>query len=38
MTTPETLTPRQLAERLGFKPHYGNQLAKEGRFVLAPDG
>ena len=38
MTTPETLTPRQLAERLGFKAHYGNQLAKEGRFVLAPDG
>lgn len=38
MTTPETLTPRQLAERLGFKPHYGNQLAKEGRFVFAPDG
>ena len=38
MTQPETLTPRQLAERLGFKPHYGNQLAKEGRFVLAPDG
>ena len=38
MTQPETLTPRQLAERLGFKPHYGNQLAKEGRFVFAPDG
>ena len=38
MTTPETLTPRQLAERLGYKPHYGNQLAKEGRFVFAPDG
>ena len=39
MSTPdETLTPRQLAERLGYKPHYGNQLAKEGRFVFAPDG
>ena len=38
MTQPETLTPRQLAERLGYKPHYGNQLAKEGRFVFAPDG
>lgn len=37
MTT-ETLTPRQLAERLGYKPNYGNQLAKEGRFVFAPDG
>ena len=35
---PETLTPRQLAERLGYKPHYGNQLAKDGRFVFAPDG
>ena len=37
MTT-ETLTPRQLAERLGYKPQYGNQLAKEGRFVFATDG
>lgn len=36
--TPEILTPRQLAERLGYKPHYGNQLAKDGRFVFAPDG
>ena len=36
--TPEPLTPRQLAERLGFKAHYGNQLAKEGRFVFAADG
>ena len=35
---PEQLTPRQLAERLGYKPQYGNQLAKEGRFVFAPDG
>lgn len=31
-------TPRALAERLGYKPHYGNQLAKDGRFVFAPDG
>ena len=37
MTT-ETITPRQLAERLGYKPQYGNQLAKDGRFVFAPDG
>lgn len=37
-TMPEQLTPRQLAERLGYKPQYGNQLAKEGRFVFAPDG
>ena len=34
--TPETATPRELAERLGFKPHYGNQLLKEGRFVVDP--
>ena len=33
MTTPQTATPRELAERLGFKPHYGHQLLKEGRFV-----
>lgn len=38
MTTPETLTPREFAERLGYKPHYGNQLAKDGRLVFAPDG
>lgn len=36
MTHPETATPRELAERLGFKPHYGNQLFKEGRFVPDP--
>lgn len=36
MTTPETATPRELAERLGFKPHYGHQLVKEGRFVADP--
>jgi hypothetical protein len=35
---PETLTPREFAARLGFKPHYGNQLAKDGRLVFAPDG
>jgi hypothetical protein len=34
----EALTPRQFAERLGFKPNYGNQLLKDGRLVLAPDG
>lgn len=38
MTDPIELTPRQFAERLGFKPNYGNQLAKEGRLVFAPDG
>lgn len=38
MTQPEQLTPRQFAERLGFKAHYGNQLAKDGRLVFAPDG
>ena len=38
MTTPDTLTPREFAARLGYKPHYGNQLAKDGRFVFAPDG
>lgn len=38
MTTPETLTPREFAARLGYKPHYGNQLAKDGRLVFAPDG
>ena len=35
---PETLTPREFAARLGYKPHYGNQLAKDGRLVFAPDG
>ena len=35
---PDTLTPREFAERLGYKPHYGNQLAKDGRLVFAPDG
>lgn len=38
MTQPETLTPREFAARLGYKPHYGNQLAKDGRLVFAPDG
>lgn len=37
-SAPETATARELAERLGFKPHYGHQLVKDGRFVLAPDG
>ena len=31
-------TPRKFAESLGFKPHYGNQLVKDGRLVMAPDG
>ena len=35
---PDTLTPREFAERLGYKPHYGNQLKKDGRLVMAPDG
>ncbi len=38
MTTQDTLTPREFAARLGYKPHYGNQLAKDGRLVFAPDG
>lgn len=38
MTAPETLTPREFAARLGYKPNYGNQLAKDGRLVFAPDG
>jgi len=38
MTTPETVTPREFAQRMGFKPHYGHQLAKDGRLVFAPDG
>jgi hypothetical protein len=32
------MTPRAFAASLGFKPHYGNQLAKDGRLVMAPDG
>lgn len=38
MTPPETVTPREFAQRLGYKPNYGNQLAKDGRLVFAPDG
>lgn len=38
MTDPIQLTPREFAKRLGYKPNYGNQLAKEGRLVYAPDG
>lgn len=37
-TTPITVTPREFAERLGFKPNYGHQLQKDGRLVMAPDG
>lgn len=32
------MTPRAFAASLGFKPHYGNQLVKDGRLVMAPDG
>lgn len=32
------MTPRQFATAMGFKPHYGNQLVKDGRLVMAPDG
>lgn len=32
------MTPRAFAEHLGFRPHYGNQLLKDERLVLAPDG
>lgn len=32
------MTPRDFAASLGFKPHYGNQLVKDGRLVMAPDG
>lgn len=35
---PNLITPRDFARRLGFKPHYGNQLAKDGRLVYADDG
>jgi hypothetical protein len=38
MTTPTQMTPRELAAHMGFKPNYGNQLLKDGRLVLAPDG
>lgn len=32
------MTPREFAAHLGFRPHYGHQLLKDGRLVLAPDG
>lgn len=35
---PEAITPRAFAERMGYKPNYGNQLLTDGRLVLAPDG
>lgn len=39
MSAPGNLvTPRAFAQQLGYKPHYGNQLAKDGRLVFAPDG
>ncbi len=36
--SPETVTPREFAVRLGYKPNYGHQLAKDGRLIFAPDG
>lgn len=40
MTAPEptTVTPREFAERLGYKPNYGHQLVRDGRLVMAADG
>jgi len=32
------MTPREFVAHLGFRPHYGHQLLKDGRLVLAPDG
>lgn len=37
-TAENLLTPREFAARMGYKPNYGNQLAKDGRLVFAPDG
>jgi hypothetical protein len=34
----QLILPRRFAERLGFKPQYGNELVKTGRVVMAPDG
>ena len=34
----ELVTPREFATRQGYKPHYGNELSKKGRLVMAPDG
>lgn len=37
--SPENLIlPRRFAERLGYKANYGNEMAKTGRVVMAPDG
>lgn len=38
MTDANLMTPRAFAASLGFKPHYGHQLQKDGRLVMAPDG
>ena len=38
MTDTNLMTPRAFAASEGYKPHYGNQLAKDGRLVFAPDG
>lgn len=34
----ELITPREFAERQGFRSHYGNALFKAGRLVMAEDG
>lgn len=35
---PETLTVREFATLMGFKPNYGHQLKADGRLVLTDDG
>ncbi len=35
---PNVMTARAFALRLNLKAHYGNQLLKDGRLVMAPDG
>lgn len=34
----DRITVREFAARMGYKPHYGHQLGKEGRLVFADDG
>lgn len=36
--TDELITVREFAQRLGYKPHYGSELKKTGRLVMADDG
>lgn len=38
MTTPATLSVPAFAEHIGCKRHYGYELKKDGRLVMAPDG